>query len=99
MISTFDEKINQSNFKILPHFAFSRTPFWIAGNTQSNNLKGKKQKHSTTPQVPNSAKPEKEILWGRTNLTYMPEIFNCLFQVTLLALLKLFATLLGSRLW
>lgn len=44
MISIFDEKINESNFKILPHFAFIRTPFWIAGNTQSNNLKWKKQK-------------------------------------------------------
>jgi len=26
----------------LPHFAFIRTRFWIAGNTQSNNLKTKK---------------------------------------------------------
>ncbi len=33
MISKFDEKINQLNFKILPHIALSRTPFWIAGNT------------------------------------------------------------------
>ena len=34
MISTFNEKIYESNITIVPHFAFIRTPLWIAGNTQ-----------------------------------------------------------------
>lgn len=44
MISIFDEKINELNYKILPHFAFIRTPFWIASNNQLYNLRWKKQK-------------------------------------------------------
>ncbi len=61
---------------MLPHFAFIRTPFLIADNTQSNNLKRKKRKNIS------EKKKEKVKEWAI-------DIWNCWYSKYKLTIEKL----------